>query len=67
MMLIIDHLMNSCVHCLSCLAVCGSIYTSESRLWKIDEIFEEVDKTQDNCECISISSFSISIMYKFCS
>lgn len=44
MMLIIDHLMNSCVHCLSCLAVCGSIYTSESRLWKIDDICEEVDK-----------------------
>ena len=44
-MLIIDHLMNSCVHCLSCLAVCGSIYTSESRLWKSDDICEEVDKT----------------------
>ena len=52
-MLIIDHLMNSCMHCLSCLAVYGS-NTSESRLWKIDDICEGVNKTKDNCDCINL-------------
>ena len=43
-MLIIDQLMNFCMHCLPCLAMCGSVYTSESGLWKIDDICEDVGK-----------------------
>ena len=42
-MLIIDQLMKSCMHCLSCLVACASMYTSKSGIWKIDDICE-VDK-----------------------
>ena len=41
--LIIDQFMKSYMHWLSYLAVYVLIYTSESGLWKIDDICEKVD------------------------
>ena len=41
--LIIDQFMKSCMQWLSYLAVYVLIYTSESGLWKIDDICEKVD------------------------
>lgn len=43
-MLIIDQLMDSCMHCLPYLADCGSIYAKALGLWKIDDIYEKVGK-----------------------
>ena len=49
--------MNSYMHCLSCLAVGGSQYNSESALWKIDDICKELDQIRDH-SFITFAGFS---------
>ena len=52
-MLIVDQLMNSCVHCLSCLDICGSIYTNESNFGRLMVFVKKFYNAKDKCEGIT--------------